>query len=51
MHSHVRLLRGRVQMGSAEDVRAAEQVNITLSCAKGMMMHVLPRVAPLKAGS
>ncbi|KAK9916023.1 hypothetical protein WJX75_007417 [Coccomyxa subellipsoidea] len=39
------------EMGSAEDVRAAEQVNITLSCAKGMMMHVLPRVAPLKAGS
>ncbi len=39
------------QMGTAEEVRAAEQVNITLSCAKGMKMHAIPRVAPVKTTS
>ena len=38
-------------MGTAEDVRAAEQTMVTLSCVKGMMMHAIPRVAPVRAGS
>jgi len=38
-----------LQMGSPEEVQAAEQVNITLSCAKGMLMHAIPRVTPMKA--
>ena len=42
---------GCLQMGTAEDVRAAEQTMVTLSCVKGMMMHTIPRVAPVRAGS
>ncbi|EIE20244.1 cytochrome P450 [Coccomyxa subellipsoidea C-169] len=38
------------EMGTAEDVRAAEQTHVTLSCARGMKMHAVPRVASVKAG-
>jgi len=31
------------QMGGPEGVRAAERTSITLSCAKGMKVHALPR--------
>ncbi len=41
---------GCLQMGTAEDVRAAEQTQVTLSCARGMKMHAVPRVASVKAG-
>ncbi|BDA43874.1 Cytochrome P450 3A11 [Coccomyxa sp. Obi] len=39
------------EMGTPEEVKAAEAVNITLSCSKGMKMHVIPRVAPVKASA
>lgn len=35
---------GWVQMGGPEGVRAAEHLSITMSCDKGMKMHVVPRV-------
>ena len=33
-----------LQMGGPEGVRAAEHLSITMSCDKGMKMHVSPRV-------
>ncbi|CAL8468141.1 g7680 [Coccomyxa elongata] len=33
------------EMGGPEGVKAAERTSITLSCTKGMKMHVLPRVS------
>ena len=42
-----------LQMDGPEGVRAAEHLSITMSCDKGMKMHVIPRVevgdAALKA--
>ena len=36
-------LLGMLQMGGPEGVRAAEHLSITMSCDKGMKMHVIPR--------
>ncbi len=32
------------QMGGPAGVRAAEHLSITMSCDKGMKMHVIPRI-------
>ena len=36
---------GVLQMGGPAGVRAAEHLSITMSCDKGMKMHVIPRVS------
>lgn len=51
LNAEIKQAFGYLQMGTAEDVRAAEQTMVTLSCVKGMMMHAIPRVAPVRVGS